>query len=475
MDNPGASILSALGGGSGVNFIQLADDLAEATYSFRRDRLERQTEDLEARISAAALIRSSLTGLANALGDRIRGGDVAPRASIGDPAVARVATTPGVTPSGSFSLEVTQLAASQTLVSQNYSSADDLVGEGTLTIRFGTVSGPSFSEDTGRNPIEISVGPGDTLADLATRISGASGGALNAYVAQGTGGAQLVIKGEEGAANGFLLEPVSAASPPSSVPGDLAYLGWSPASDAGELRSAARDALFELDTVARSSPSNRVTGLPGGMTVDLTATNEGAPTTISFSNDPGAITSVMTDFTVALNDLVQLLDDNASVEGGTLGSDAGARELRRDLQGLTSRVVLPNAAEGEPRTLSDLGLSINRDGTFRLDNERLNATLEASPEGAAAMFTTGLFGVFGTMEKLARENSLRTDPGSLGGSLVRFERLVERNEERLARIDEQQTALRDRLTRSFVRSETRIAASQSTLSFLRQQFQQTDN
>ncbi|QIQ87120.1 flagellar filament capping protein FliD [Erythrobacter sp.] len=475
MDNPGASILSALGGGSGVNFIQLADDLADATYAFQRDRLQRQAEDLEARISAAALIRSAVTDLASALGDRIRNGDLAPRASIGDSSVARVSTTPGVTPSGSFSLEVTQLAAAQTLVSREYASADALVGEGTLTIRFGTVDGATFTEDTDNAALDIAVGADDTLADVAARITGSSGGRLSAYVATGTGGAQLVIKGEEGAASGFVLEPASAAVPPASVEGDLEYLAWSPASDAGELRATARDALFELDTVARSSSSNRVTGLPGGMVLDLTATNSGAPTTISFANDPGAITSVMTDFTAALNDIVELLADNASIDGGTLGSDAGARELRRDLQGLTSRVVMPNAAEGEPRTLSDLGLSINRDGTFRLDTERLSATLEASPEGAAAMFTTGLFGVFGTMDKLARENSLRSDPGSLGGSLVRFERLVERNEERLARIDEQQSALRERLTRSFVRSETRIAASQSTLAFLRQQFQQPDN
>ncbi|MEE4204904.1 MAG: flagellar filament capping protein FliD [Erythrobacter sp.] len=475
MDSPGASILSALGGGSGINFIQLADDLAEASFGFQRDRIEREKESLEARISAAALIRSSLTNLASALGDRIRSGDVAPRAAIGDPAVARVATTPGVTPSGSFSLEVTQLASAQTLVSRGYAGGDALVGEGTLTIRFGTVDGVSFAADADRAPLEIAIEADDTLADLAARINGQSRGALSAYVATGAEGAQLVIKGKEGAASGFVLEPASAASPPMDAPGDLRYLSWSPASDAGELRAAARDAEFELDTVARSSPSNRVTGLPGGMTLDLTATNIGAPTTISFANQPGAIASVMGDFTAALNDLVQLLSENASVEGGTLGSDAGARELRRDLQGLTSRTVMPNAPEGAPRTLADLGLSLNRDGTFRLDNARLSATLEASPDGAAAMFTTGLFGVFGTMDKLARENSLRSDPGSLGGSLVRFERLVERGEERLARIEEQQAALRDRLTRSFVRSETRIAASQSTLSFLRQTFQLTDN
>ncbi|KPP92592.1 flagellar filament capping protein FliD [Erythrobacter sp. HL-111] len=475
MDNPGASILSALGGGSGINFMQLADDLAEASYGVQRDRIERENETLEARISAASLLRSTLTGLASALGDRIRGGDVAPRAAIGDPAVARVATTPGVTPSGSFSLEVTQLARGQTLVSRGYASADAPVGQGTLTIRFGRVDGASFAEDTGRAPLDLAVGPDDTLADLAARINGQAGGALNAYVATGADGAQLVIKGEEGAASGFVLEPASAASPPEAVPGDLSYLAWSPASDAGELRATARDAEFELDTVARSSPSNRVTGLPGGMTLDLAATNIDAPTTISFADDPGAIAAVMGDVTAALNDLVELLAENAAVEGGTLGSDAGARELRRDLQGLTSRVVMPDAAEGEPSTLADLGLSLNRDGTFRLDNARLSATLEASPDGAAAMFTTGVFGVFATIDQLARDNSLSSDPGSLGGSVVRFERLVERGEERLARIEEQQAALRERLTRSFVRSETRIAASQSTLDFLRQTFQLSDN
>ncbi|MEQ8411653.1 MAG: flagellar filament capping protein FliD [Erythrobacter sp.] len=474
MDNPGASILSALGGGSGVNFIQLAEDLSEATYGFQRDRLQSQAEDLEARISAAALIRSSLSDFAAALGDRIRSGDLAPRASIGNPSVARVSSTPGVSPSGSFSLEVTQLAAAQTLVTQSYSSAEDTVGEGTLTIRFGTVDGASFSEDTTRTALDIAVGPDDTLTDLAGRITSQSEGALTAYVAQGTGGAQLVIKGEEGAANGFVLEPASAASPPASVPGDLEYLAWSPAGDAGELRATARNAEYELDTVARSSASNRVTGLPGGMTLDLTATNPGAPTTISFSNDPGAITSVMSDFTVALNDIVALLDENSGIDS-TLGTDSGARELRQDLQGLTNRVVMPNAAAGEPSTLADLGLSINRDGTFSLDTARLATTLESNPDGAAAMFTTGVFGVFGTMDKLARETSLSTDPTSLGGSLTRFERLVERNEERLARIDEQQAALRDRLTRSFVRSESQIAASQSTLSFLRQQFELSGN
>ncbi|KEO96687.1 hypothetical protein EH32_08370 [Erythrobacter litoralis] len=76
MDNPGAYIHSALNGGSGENFILLANDLSAATFALQRVQLQRQAEQLEACISAAALIRSSLSGFSNALGDRIHSGDL---------------------------------------------------------------------------------------------------------------------------------------------------------------------------------------------------------------------------------------------------------------------------------------------------------------------------------------------------------------------------------------------------------------
>lgn len=471
MENPGGTIISRLGAGSGVDFLQLADDLSAATFDFRRSDLASRNAALEARISSAALLRSTLTGLASALGDRLRNGDLAPRASIGNPSVASVATTPGLPPSGRYSLEVTQLARGQTLASRSFGTASDPVGEGTLTIRFGTVDGATFSPDAAQDALAIEVGPGDTLASLASRISSQSGGALSAYVADGTDGAQLVIKGREGAANGFVIEPSSTSPSPTATPGDLTYLAWNPASDAGELRADALDAIYRFDTIERSSPSNTVTGLPEGLTLNLTATNIGAPTTLSFSNNSGAITGVMSDFVAALNDLANLLNTEGAVLGGTLGNDAGARELRRDLARLTTQTVMPNVGDGEPSTLADLGLRLSREGTFELDAARLEQTLANSPEGTAAMFTTGPFGVFATIDRFARDNSLRSDPGSLGGSLVRYQAQVDRNEEKLARIAEDQDNLRARLTRDFVAAERRIAASQSTLTFLQQQIE----
>ena len=469
MENAGSSIISALGAGSGVDFISLADELSDATYAFQCDTLNSRNETLEARISAASIIRSSLTDFASALGDRVRTGDLSPQGSVANPAVANVITAPGTTPNGSYSLEVTQLAQSQTLVTPDYSSQDDLVGEGKLNIRFGEVSGANFSEDTSQDALNITVEATDTLASLALKITSESNGELDAYVANGINGAQLVIKGQDGAQSGFVLDGQSSASSPSPTVGDLSYLSWDPTNDAGELRESSQDALFVLDTVQMSNASNTVTGLPEGMTLNLTSTNTGAPTTVSFETDLSAISEVMDDFVVSLNAVAAQLNEAAAPLGGLLGSDSGARNLRSDLRDLTTQTVMPTADEGEPSTLADLGLSLNTDGTFSLDTARLAETLATSPGGTAAMFTTGAFGVFGTMDKLARDNTLSSDPGSLGGSVSRYETLMENNDDRLERIAEQQESLRERLTSSLISAEVRVAASQSTLTFLQQQ------
>ncbi len=469
MENSTSSIIGALGAGSGVDMAQLARDLANARFAAKVARLEGRSELLETRISAASTLRSSLTDLAGALGDRIRNGDLAERATIGNASVALPGVVTGAAPSGSYSLEVSQLAASQTLVSPAYASAAELVGEGALTITFGTLSGSSFAADSARDPLVIDVLGTDTLADVAARISG-SGTGLRAYVANGTDGAQLVIKGADGAANGFALSGTGAsASGGSAAAGNIDFLDWSPASDSGQLRDTARDALYALDTVQFTSPGNVLTGLPGGLTLTLTGTNQGAPTSIGFANATASISAVMRDFVDALNDVAGLVKDNADPLNGALGSDPGARRLKRDLAGLASEVIMPNAASDAPATLADLGLKTNRDGTFSLDSDRLAQTLAASPEGASAMFTTDLFGVYAKMDDLARATSSRSDPGTLAGSIARYTTQATRISEQLEKITEAQEALRSQLTTQLSRSERLVTSSQSTLSFLESQ------
>jgi flagellar hook-associated protein 2 len=461
MTTTGSSIISSLGAGSGVDFGRLASDLSAATFAAQRQNVSTTTAALEARISAASGLRSMVTSLASALGDRLRGGDLAPRAILSNPAVANVGFTPGVAPRGNYTLEVTQLAASQRLVLPPIASATDPVGEGELTIRLGTVDGTNFTEDTARPAITITIVAGESLSDLARRINGATDRAVNAQVLNGTNGAQLVLTGRDGAANGFTIGTTGT--------GALAGLGWTPASTGGELRASARDALFALNTVEMRSSSNTVSGLPEGMTLQLAATNAGTPASITFANDTSAITRVMGDLVSALNEVVGTANQVGNPLGGELGNDPGLRQLRRELSQLGGQVIMPGAAANEPRTLADLGLKLRRDGTFQFDSARLNQALGQTPDAVAAMFTTGAFGVFAAVDRLARNTTRVGDPGTLGGSLTRYQRQLQGNNARLEKIAEEQERLRERLSRSFTASERRVSASQSTLTFLQQQ------
>lgn len=468
MDSTTSSLVTRLGGGSGIDMIQLANDLAEARFAAQIERYTSRNEALEAQISAASTLRSQLSQLASALGDRVRTGDLAPQAQLSNPAIADVRVQGGVVPSGSFSLEVTQLAASQTLVLGSFSSADDLVGEGTFTLRFGTVNGAGFTADAGRASVDVAVGPSDTLTDLAAQIN-TMGSGVTAYVAQGTGGAQLVLKGAEGQANGFVVETASASATPVAQPGDLTFLAYDPASDTGQLRQGAQDAVFLLDTVEITSATNSVTDLPGGLLLDLKATNALQPTRISFTDRSDAISTLMGDFVAALNDIASTLRESAAAIGGELGSDPGARALKRALSGLSSLDIMPNAPADAPHTLGELGLATNRDGTFSFDQTRLDSALERDAAGVSAMFTTGVFGVFASVDNLARGMALASDPGSLAGSITRYTQQTQRIDDRLAKIAGQQESLRTQLVKQFTAADRAISLSNSTLDFLRAQ------
>ena len=107
-----SSLLTALGGGSGVDMVKLAQDLAEARFMAQKGQLESRSDLLEAKISAASTLKNQLSQLSSALGDRIRNGDLAPTASVANASVARASVLAGGTAQGSYTLEVSQLAAS---------------------------------------------------------------------------------------------------------------------------------------------------------------------------------------------------------------------------------------------------------------------------------------------------------------------------------------------------------------------------
>lgn len=457
-----STLLSALGGGSGINMASLAEQLSSAQYASRIDQLSTKYDKLTTQISAASTLKSMISSLATSLGTRVRTGDLAVTPTIANASVATV-TKGTLSGSGTYSLEVTSVAKSQTLSSPVYAASTSTVGSGTLTLKFGTVSGSTFTEDTSHSAVDITVPAGATLSDVATAIN-ASGAGVTAYVANGSNGAQLVLKGKDGAANGFVLEASENASDPG-----LSNLAWSPSGDLSRLTTTATDAVYKLDGVQRTSTSNTITDAAPGLTLKLTGTNTGSPTTIGFSDPTSAISTAMTDLVDALNSVAGELKNDTDPNSGALNNDPGARSLQNTLTTLGSTVIMPNAAAGAPKTLSDLGLKIERDGTFSLDSNRLSATLANYPSESAAMFTNGLYGVYASFDKISRNLTSAVDPSSLTGTVNRLTAAQTKAASDKSDLAAQQETLRQQMVSRFASLDTRLSASKSTLSFLQAQ------
>lgn len=457
-----STIVSTLGGGSGIDMTALATGLANAQFAPKIDRNTTQSEIATRQISVAADLKSQILTLASSVGDRVRSGDISTQPSIANSTVATVSRG-AASGSGSYTLEVTSLAAGQTLTSPAYAASTAPTGSGTLTLRFGTISGTSFTEDTAHAATSITIASGATLADVASAINAANAG-VSAYVATGADGAHLMLKGQEGAANAFVLEANETVGEEG-----LANLAWSPAGDGTRLLASSTSAAFKLDGLAMTSASNTISDIVPGLSLKLNGTNSGAPTKITFSDPSSSVTTFMQDLTSALNELAATLNQAVDPLTGDLARDSGARALRRALSQLAGTTVMPSAASGQPATLADLGLATNRDGTFRLDSTRLAATLKSSPSGVAAMFTTGLFGVYATLDKISRNVTASSDPGSLASSVNRYTALKTKLGTEATKLTDAQEKLRSQLVTRFAGVDTRVGASKSTLSFLQNQ------
>ncbi len=90
------------------------------------------------------------------------------------------------------------------------------------------------------------------------------------------------------------------------------------------------------------------------------------------------------------------------------------------------------------QTLAELGVKTNRDGTYTLDTTMLNAIVAKNPQGVAAMFTPGLYGVFAEMSNISTNALASSDPGSLAASIDRYNGLN-------SKIADQRTTISDRL------------------------------
>ncbi len=465
----GSQLATALGGGTGIDMTALATNIAAAEYAGKTSTITSRLDKVAVQISEASQLKSDLLSLQSSLSSLIDSGNLLPSPSVTNSSVASASLPLGSSGSSTpYSLEVTQLAQPQVLSSASQSASATMKG-GTLTFNFGTVSGSTFTADASHASAAITIPDGATLAQVAGRIN-AAGIGISAYVATNATGQQLVIKGSEGAANGFTISASddSGAAAAGTSLATLAYDPTAPSNPTTKVQGST-NAAYKLDGISRSATSNTITNAAPGLSLKLTGTNSGNPTTITYSDPSSSITSTMTNLVTALNSLVSEMNTDMSASTGSLYNDSGAKAMSKALGQLASKVIMSSAASGEPKTLSDLGLSTNKDGTFTLDTTKLAAALSSNPSGVAAMFTKGASGVYSTFFNMTQSLTTSTDPGSLAGSVARYTKLQTTLGEQQTEIAGLQSSLRDRLITQYAAANAAVATSNSTLTYLKNQ------
>lgn len=444
------TIANTLGAGSGVDTKALIDALVAADRKPRDDALTLRSDRVTARISGMAQVSSAVDALVSAMASRTRNGALGPLPATSDTSVLQAHATAGATRTlQPTTIEVRALATGQSLVSPALANRAATVGQGTLTITLGTVTPDGqggFGFAGGAAGIDIAIGPGDdSLTGLAAAINKAGTGVRASIVDDGQG-SRLVLKGPTGAKSAFI---VTAGGDPG-----LDRFLYSPAASAMTSAGTAGDAALIVDGVTVTRPSNTITDLVAGVSLDLVKAAPGAPVTLAASRDTAGLAQAVGDLVDAANALhalaATLTKSGSDGSGaGALAGDATLRQAQRQLASLTGS-----------GGLAGLGVRTARDGTLSVDNARLSAALASDPDGAEAMLA-GLTATGGALTALKASLPGGTDP-----RLAREQTSVASAR---AKLDAGTTTLRAQLTKQFAAMESAVAASKATQSFLDQQ------
>jgi flagellar hook-associated protein 2 len=231
------------------------------------------------------------------------------------------------------------------------------------------LSAGSFQLSDGTSTATVNVNSGDTLSTVAGEIN-ALGLNVSATVVTDSSGAHLQIGATGGGAVSVSADPAFAMT----------------------RASTATNASLTVDGIPISSATNTVSGAITGLTLNLTgATPANNPVTLTVGSDTTqmsqALSTFVSDYNSALSQVnSQFTYSASSGSQGVLGSDSTIRSLQSALESVVS-YSSPNssAGSGTIQSLSDLGITMNDDGSLSLDSSKL-ASAMANPTAVQNFF-----------------------------------------------------------------------------------------
>lgn len=464
-----SSIISSLGSGSGIDIAGLVDQLVTANFQNKNSQLNSQSKTVAAEISSATSLKSDISNLASGLKTLATGGTVSTQATSSDTSIVKASAISGSTLAAtSTEVEVRQLARAQTAASTPQASRTAPIGTGKLTLQFGTAttSGGAitgFTAGAGA-AVDINITSGNASLDgIAAAINAANAG-VTATIVSDSSGARLSLKGATGEAQAFTLTATEDAGAPG-----LAALNIGVGSSVG---TAAQDAIVAVDGIALKRASNSISDLVAGVKLDLVAAKPGTSVTLGSSIPTDTLKQSVNDFVSAFNNLTSNVKSQTNATDGTLRGDAAARNFARALGRLTLTPLATTTTSGVPRTLAEIGVATNRDGSLTVNTAQLDAALKNYPSAVEALFANGTGssggGIAAAFQAIA--DAATDSTTGLGASIDRYTKTQSSISDQKDKLATDTTNYRNRLTKQFSSVDSKVASYKSTGSYLTQQF-----
>jgi flagellar hook-associated protein 2 len=264
---------------------------------------------------------------------------------------------------GSHTVTVTQLAQTSSDISSAITSASDTLS-GSVTIQ-----GTTFDTSTDGS---------NTLTGLAAAINSADIGVTASVITDSSGSRLSIVSGISGATGQL-----------GTISSTLADGGTGVTFQTGE---SGQDAELKVDGVSVTSPSNTVTDAIPGVTFQLLSTTA-SPVQVQITNDNTDIGTAMSDFVTAYNAVANDINTQEGNDSSGNPEPLYGSPTIALLQSSLTGALFAGSASGTINNITQLGLSINNDGTLTLDSNTLDSELNSNFSDVTGFLqNTGCFG-----------------------------------------------------------------------------------
>jgi flagellar hook-associated protein 2 len=335
----------------------------ETPYKTQLTALQSQDTVISTLGGLLSTLSSDITALTNPVG--VLSGKLGSSSDTNTLALLSATTT---ATAGSHTISVQQLAQTSTEASSAVAANDTL--SGSFTFHIGNGSSQTVSVD----PTNAS------MADLAATVNQAGLGVTASVITDSSGSRLSLISQTGGAAGQINIDSSSLSDTTAGNPVSLI---------AGQ---PGQDAVLTVDGIQTTSATNTITAAIPGVTMQLLG-KSATPVQVEIDNDTTSVTTALSTMVKDYNAVVSALSAQEGKDAsGNPQPLYGSPIISQLQQMLSGALTTPSGTSITSPT--QVGLSLNSDGTLTLDTDQLTSALNDNFSGVQALFqNTNSFGL----------------------------------------------------------------------------------